>query len=98
MSFETPRSGASGRSPFRSNGAGAAGVRLFQSLERRLLMHDGPEPILMDNPADASAAIRIDAGGNGYVDGAGNVWEADAHFSGGKASQLPFKVGKTSDD
>lgn len=60
-----------------------------EGLESRRLMHAGHEhPVL-----------RIDAAGaNDFTDAAGNLWAADAHFTGGSANTGIFAVAGTPDD
>ena len=57
-----------------------------------------PEPEPKPEPNPDSSAIRINAGGNGYTDQAGNVWLADKYFVGGKTYQTKSAIAKTTDD
>ena len=43
-------------------------------------------------------AIRINAGGNGFTDNQGNVWDADKYFKNGQNYQISSDIGKTNDD
>ncbi len=38
--------------------------------------------------ARAQQPIRVNCGGPGYTDSMGRVWQADADFTGGVASQI----------
>jgi N-acetylneuraminic acid mutarotase/regulation of enolase protein 1 (concanavalin A-like superfamily) len=44
-----------------------------------------------------AAPIRIDAGGPGYTDTAGNYWTADEYSSGGAVTDVPYAVNATND-
>src|ERR1019366_8469872 len=44
-----------------------------------------------------AAPIRIDAGGPGYTDTAGNYWAADEYSSGGAVTDVAYAVNATSD-
>src|SRR5438132_3339726 len=45
----------------------------------------------------ASSAVRINCGGNSYTDSSGQVWSADAYFSGGTAGSSTATISGTSD-
>ena len=45
----------------------------------------------------AQGPIRVNCGGPGYTDSMGRVWQADAHFTGGVASQVTAAMTGTAD-
>ncbi len=46
----------------------------------------------------AGSEVRIDAGGNGFVDRRGDVWSADQSFTGGAATSVGQPIHNTFDD
>jgi N-acetylneuraminic acid mutarotase/regulation of enolase protein 1 (concanavalin A-like superfamily) len=60
-------------------------VGIIETLEARVFL-------------STAAPIRIDAGGPGYTDTAGNYWTADQYYSGGAITNMPYTVNATNDD
>jgi len=53
--------------------------------------------VITVNPAAAGSTIRINSGGSSYTDSSGQVWSADAYFTGGTAASYTATVSGTSD-
>src|SRR5437868_6931409 len=68
----------------------------------RLTADDGQlsatdDVIVTVNRADPGSTIRINSGGSSYTDSSGQVWSADAYFTGGTAASYTATVSGTSD-
>ena len=50
------------------------------------------------NVACAEFAVRVNAGGAGYTDSAGRLWQADTGFNTGKAAAVTSAISGTADD
>ncbi|MUG96098.1 hypothetical protein F7734_28655 [Scytonema sp. UIC 10036] len=51
-----------------------------------------------DNPEATPGAIRINAGGQDYIDTTGNLWSADQYFSGGSTKTYASAIANTVED
>jgi hypothetical protein len=54
--------------------------------------------ITAQTPMESEFSVRINCGGNNYLDSAGHQWQADAGFSGGSNSSTNDAIARTNDD